>query len=304
MPDDLILGRIAIWSGFLMLFGVLSDRSSWVTYAKNTSSSVTDAGIYNVIASASGVVALIALAIALNTRPRVVIPVLSLVPVLAAFGLSTYVSGLSVWARLQGEIWFYGAWSFAGEVGKKEVAYPSRGVFIFAFLALLGTLATLGLALTWLFGDREQQRAAIDEIRARRTFLTRSSRQLIERVLLLEGAMMRLLRRDAAASLCVAVALWPPLGWAGPGCVGSCPRSPCAQPTNVFTSRRMSCSRLPVIRRHAGRIRGRTPLRHPHTRPRQPGTPAGRSDAAGDGGCRTEKAPKLYRQVSRRRLRG
>ncbi len=166
VPDGLILGRIALWSGFLMLFGVVSDRSSWVTYTKTTSS-VTDAGIYNVIASASGVVALIALAIALNTRPRVVIPVLSLLPAIAAFGLSTYVSGLSVWARLQGEIWFYGTWSFAGEVGKNEIAYPSRGVFIFALLALLGALATLGLAWTWLFGGREQLRAGFDDVHAR-----------------------------------------------------------------------------------------------------------------------------------------
>lgn len=169
MPDELILRRIALWSGFLMLFGVLSDRSSWVRDSVKSPSSVTDAGIYNVIASASGVVALIALAIAINTRPRVVIPVLGLVPALAVFGLSTYVSGLSVWARLQGEIWFYGTWSFAGDVGKKMIAYPSRGVFIFTFLAILGVVATLGMALTWLFGNHDQQRAAIDDVHARRT---------------------------------------------------------------------------------------------------------------------------------------
>ena len=96
MLDELILGRIALWSGFLMLFGVLSDRSSWVRDSVKSPSSTTDAAIYNVIASASGVVALIALAIALNTRPRVVIPVLSLLPAVAAFGLSLYVSGLGV----------------------------------------------------------------------------------------------------------------------------------------------------------------------------------------------------------------
>lgn len=169
MLDDLIMGRIALSSGFLLLFGVLSDRSSWVRESVKSPSSTTDAGIYNVIASASGLVALIALAIALNTRPRGVIPVLSLLPALAAFGVSLYVSGLGVWARLHGEIWLYGAGSFAGDWGEKYIAHPARGPFIFAFLALLGVLATLGLALTWLFGDREQQRAAIDNVRVRRT---------------------------------------------------------------------------------------------------------------------------------------
>lgn len=165
--DERILGRIALWSGFLMLFGVLSDRSSWVQGGFKSQSITTDAAGYNIVATLSGVIALVALAIALNTRPRAVIPVLSLLPALAAFVLSIYVSGLSVWARLQGEIWFYGTWSFAEDVGKKEIAYPARGPFIFPFLAVLGALATLGLALIWLFGNREQQCAAVDDVHAR-----------------------------------------------------------------------------------------------------------------------------------------
>lgn len=119
MVNECILGRIALWCGFLMLPGFFSDRSSWVRDRFKAPDTVTDAGIYNVVASASGGVALIALAIALSTRPRVVIPVLSLVPAIAAFGLSIFVSGLGVWARLQGEIWFYGAGALA-----------TRGLFI------------------------------------------------------------------------------------------------------------------------------------------------------------------------------
>ncbi|MDQ2653062.1 MAG: hypothetical protein M3Z20_08450 [Chloroflexota bacterium] len=167
MLDGLILGRVALWSGFLILPGIFSDRSSWVNNRFKAPSSIIDAGLYNAVATISGIAALIALAVALNTRPRVVIPVLSLLPAIAVFGLSIYVSGISVWARLQGEIWFYGAWSFAGDY-EGYVAHPARGPFIFTFLAVLGAMATLGLALTWLWGDREEQRAMREPISARR----------------------------------------------------------------------------------------------------------------------------------------
>jgi hypothetical protein len=102
-------------------------------------------------------VVLVTLAIALNTRPRVVIPVLSLLPAIAAFALSIFVFRHGVWASLQGEIWVYAAWSFAGDWGEEWVAYPARGSFIVTFLAVLGAVSTLGLALTWLFGVRVQR---------------------------------------------------------------------------------------------------------------------------------------------------
>lgn len=150
MLNDLVLGRIALWSGGLMLFGVVSDRSSWARASFKSPDTTTDAAVYNIVASGSGVVALIALAVALNTRPRVVLPILSLLPALAAFGLSIFVSGLGVWARLQGEIWLYAAGAFAGDLGEEWVAHPARGPFLFTFLAALGALATLGLMLAWL----------------------------------------------------------------------------------------------------------------------------------------------------------
>lgn len=168
MLDELILGRIALWSGFLMLSGVVSDSSSWVLTTRNTINTIIDAKMYNAVASVSGVAALVSLAIALNTRPRLVIPVRSLLPAIAAFGLSVFVFGVGVWARLQGEIWFYGSWSFAGDRGEEWVAHPARDPFIFTFLAVLGALATLGLASTWLLGGREQQRVASELISAQR----------------------------------------------------------------------------------------------------------------------------------------
>lgn len=150
MLNDHILGRIALWCGVLMLFGFFSDRSSWKRDSFKTPDTTTDAAIYNIVASFSGVVALIALAVALNTRPRVVLSVLSLLPALTAFGLSIFVSGLGVWARLQGEIWLYAAGEFAGDLGENWVAHPARGPFLFSFLAVIGALATLGLMLVWL----------------------------------------------------------------------------------------------------------------------------------------------------------
>jgi hypothetical protein len=49
MVNELILGRIALWCGFLMLFGFLSDSSSWVLTTRNTINTVTDAKIYNAL---------------------------------------------------------------------------------------------------------------------------------------------------------------------------------------------------------------------------------------------------------------
>lgn len=159
MLDELILGRIALWCGFLMLPGFFSDRSSWVDNRFKAPSSITDAGLYNAVATVSGIVALVALAVALNTRPRVVIPVLGLLLAMAAFGLSIYVSGMGVWARLQGEIWLYGSWSFAGGF-EGYVAHPARGLFFFTFLAVLGAMAALGLGCCWLHDARLARRAA------------------------------------------------------------------------------------------------------------------------------------------------
>ena len=164
MLHDLMLGRVALWCGFLMLFGFFGDRSSWVRATNKTVNTVTDAAIYNAVATASGGVALPALAVALNTRPRDVIPVVCLLAAIAAFGLSIFVSGLRVWARLQGEVWFYGTGALASDNGDKWVAHPARGPFVSAFMALLGELATLGLVITWVREAHRSRHITADSV--------------------------------------------------------------------------------------------------------------------------------------------
>lgn len=46
MLNDLMLGCVALWCGFLMLFGFFSDRSSWVRATNKTVNTMTDAAIY------------------------------------------------------------------------------------------------------------------------------------------------------------------------------------------------------------------------------------------------------------------
>jgi hypothetical protein len=148
MRAEHVLRRATIGCAIIMLFGPLEGRTTWVTV--NGRNAVTDAGIYNVVAVASGVLALAALAVALNTRPRVTVPALAAIAAAGAIGLSVYVSGLYVWARWQGEIWFYGAGWFAGEQGPKWTVSLPWGPPYFALAALIGAMASLVLAISWL----------------------------------------------------------------------------------------------------------------------------------------------------------
>ncbi|MCC7023158.1 MAG: hypothetical protein IT338_10030 [Thermomicrobiales bacterium] len=151
MQSETILRRVALGCAIFMLFGPLGGRTMWV---KANGSSTTDAGFYNAAAVFSGVVALLALTVALNMRPRVVVPALTALAAAAAFGLSVYVSGLYVWARWQGEIWFYGAGWFAEDPGPKWMVSLPWGPPYFALAALAGALASLALAVTWLWRPR------------------------------------------------------------------------------------------------------------------------------------------------------
>lgn len=146
---ETILRRIALSSAALMLFGLMGDRTTWVKLS-GRGQSMTDGAIYNSVAFLSGIVALIALALALRFRPRLVVPVAGVLLAVAAFGFSLFVSGLGVWARVQGEIWAYSPGTFAEDLGPKWVVYPAVGPFVFSFLATVGALATLGLGVTWL----------------------------------------------------------------------------------------------------------------------------------------------------------
>jgi hypothetical protein len=152
MQSENILRRVALGCAIFMLFGALGGRTTWTTL--NGRNTVTDAGFYNAAAVFSGVVALLALAVALNVRPRVVVPAAAALAAAAAFGLSVYGSGLYVWARWQGEIWFYGAGWFAEDPGPKWTVSLPWGPPYFALAALVGALASLALTVTWLWRPR------------------------------------------------------------------------------------------------------------------------------------------------------
>jgi hypothetical protein len=144
-PED-ALRRIALGCGFFLLLGPLGGRTMWV--GRNQIN--TDAAVYNVAALLSGVVALAALAVAFWARPRLVLPVLSALAALAAFGLTAYVSGVYVWARMQGQVWVYAGWSISEGMGSKWTVHPAWGPPFFTLAALIGAVATLGLASAWL----------------------------------------------------------------------------------------------------------------------------------------------------------
>lgn len=133
-----------------MLFGPFGGRTMWMK--GNGRNVITDAAGYNAVAVLSGVLALAALAVALNTRSRVVVPALAALVAVSAFGLSVYVSGLYVWARWQGEIWFYGAGWFAGDQGPTWTVSLPWGPSYFALAAFVGALASLALTISWMRG--------------------------------------------------------------------------------------------------------------------------------------------------------
>ncbi len=118
--------------------------------SRNGSVNMVDAAAYNMATLLSGIVALGALVFADWARPRVVPMLLGVAGAIAAFGLTAFVSGIFVLARLQEEVWFYGAGSYAGDPGRKQTIVPADGPYFFAIAALVGAIATLGLAIIWL----------------------------------------------------------------------------------------------------------------------------------------------------------
>jgi hypothetical protein len=158
---ETMLRRAGVTCAVLMLFGVMSDRTTWVRL-NGRGQTITDGAVYNLIASLSGIIVLIALAVALHMRPRLVIPALSLLLAVAAFGLSAFVSGLGVWARSQGKVWAYGVDAFADDRGPKWVVYPADGPYIFTFLATLGFVATAGMGIIWLRSAREDRSSCLE----------------------------------------------------------------------------------------------------------------------------------------------
>jgi hypothetical protein len=146
MRTENALRWVAIGCAMFMFFAPFGGRTMWV----KGHTTATDAGIYNAAAILSGVVALAALAVAFWLRPRVVLSVLAAVAAVAAFGLTAYVSGVYVWARMQGQMWVYGGWSISEGMGRKWTVYPAWGPPVFATAALIGVVSALALAVLWL----------------------------------------------------------------------------------------------------------------------------------------------------------
>lgn len=161
---ETILRRIAVTCAVLLLFGFAGDRTTWVLKR----GAATEGAVYNLATTFCGIIALTGLAVALNTRPRRLIPLLGLLATIGAFCLTILVAGVSVWALMQGEVWFYGAASqytsplgdFAGEAfASAESVFPAQAPYVFTAAAIVGAVATLGLALLWLVNDRHEREA-------------------------------------------------------------------------------------------------------------------------------------------------
>jgi hypothetical protein len=148
MRMESTLRRIVIGCAIFLLFGPVGGRTMWV--GGHTTS--TDAAGYNVVALLCGVVALAALAIALWMRERQMsaLPALGALVAVAAFGLTAYVSGVYVWARMQGQVWVYAGWSISEGMVRNETVYPAWGPPFFTLAALVGAVSALALAVSWM----------------------------------------------------------------------------------------------------------------------------------------------------------
>lgn len=77
------------------------------------------------------------------------LPLLGTLIAAAAFVLAAVVTGLDVWARLQGQVWTYAAMTMKPpDLG--WTGYPAVGPPIFMTIDAIGTIASLGLALEWV----------------------------------------------------------------------------------------------------------------------------------------------------------
>ncbi|MGH2617985.1 MAG: hypothetical protein ACRDJC_22380, partial [Thermomicrobiales bacterium] len=47
-------------------------------------------------------------------------------------------------------VWVYAGWSFSEGMGRKSTVYPAWGPPFFALAALIGAIASLALAVSWL----------------------------------------------------------------------------------------------------------------------------------------------------------
>lgn len=133
---------IAVGCAALLLFGLVSDRTSWVGGGGVT----TDSAGYNWATLFAGIVALVALASSFWAWPRLPYALLGAAVAFGAFGAAAYVCG-SYWlalargdARLDGIATMPEHWR----------VYPATGPIFFTTAALVGALAALLLAASWL----------------------------------------------------------------------------------------------------------------------------------------------------------
>lgn len=161
---ECVLRRIAVACAVLLLFGFAGDRTTWI-WRKQT---VTEGAVYNLATTFCGIVALIGLAIALNAGTRRVVPLLAFLAAIGAFSLTALIAGVSVWALMHGEVWFYGAASqhtsplgaFAGNTfASAKSVFPAQAPYVFTAVAIAGAVATLGLVLLRLAGYWAARRA-------------------------------------------------------------------------------------------------------------------------------------------------
>lgn len=143
-----VLGWIAVVCAIYLPFGPVSDR----THCTRGDGSTIDAGIYSMAALFSGVVALVAFAVSAWWNRRVVLVVLGAAIAIAAFARTVYVCGIYVLARLQGEVYFYGTGGYWGDGSRRF--YPAIGPFFFGTAALVGAIATLVVAVRWVWQAR------------------------------------------------------------------------------------------------------------------------------------------------------
>lgn len=149
MRTENVLRWVVIGCAVFLLFGPIGGRTS----VKDGDTTMTVAAAYNMAALFSGTVALVALGGALWARPRLVLPLLGALVVIAAFGLTAYVAGIDGLARTRGEVYLYGVGEFMRVNAK---VHPSFGPPFFALAALIGAAATLALAVSWLLSHNSE----------------------------------------------------------------------------------------------------------------------------------------------------
>jgi hypothetical protein len=147
---------------FLALGTFMPDwfaRTSWSSGNQNRGTTIIDSpASYVGLMSLCGLVAFVALAVALWRRLAVAAALVAV----AAFGLTAYVSGIYVWARMQGQVWGYAGWSISeGMVGRNETVYPAWGPPFFTLAALFGAVATLALAVSWLLSNSSETKTSL-----------------------------------------------------------------------------------------------------------------------------------------------